>query len=160
MVIAALMPLFVPRSSDLSDRWNAVFLDPFTQFKDTAERLLAGIPSGDDDMIYSPNAVLPFQGGIELTDDPVMWIRTRYAKLHPARVYQEYTSQGWITAPSVAVPADPGTKLLVAPNENGIEERARLDVGVELLGQHGSCDTCRPQSTPWITEPRLKCWNR
>ncbi len=135
MVIAALMPLFVPRSSDLSDRWNSVFLDPFTQFKDTAERLLAGIPSGDDDMIYSPNAVLPFQGGIQLTDDPVMWIRTRYAKLHPARVYQEYTSQGWITAPSVAVPADPGTKLLVAPNENGVEKRARLDISVEPLGK-------------------------
>ena len=134
MVIAALMPMFVPRSSDLSDRWNAVFLDPFTQFKDTAERLLAGIPSGDDDMIYSPNAVLPFKGGIQLTDDPVMWIRTRYAKLHPARVYQEYTSQGWITAPSVKVPAGPGTKLLVAPNENGIEKRARLDVSVEPLG--------------------------
>ncbi len=135
MVIAAFMPLFVPRSADLSDRWNSVFLDPFTQFKDTAERLLAGIPSGDDDLIYSPNAVLPFQGGIQLTDDPVMWIRTRYAKLHPARVYQEYTSQGWITAPSVAVPADPGTKLLVAPNENGVDKRARLDIGVEPLGK-------------------------
>lgn len=135
MIIAAFMPMFAPRSSDLSERWNAVFLDPFTQFKDTAERLLAGIPSGDDDLIYSPNAVLPFQGGIHLTDEPVMWIRTRYAKLHPARVYQEYTSQGWITAQGIKVPADPGTKLLVAPDENGVEQRARLDIGVELLGK-------------------------
>lgn len=135
MIIAAFMPLVVPRSSDLSDRWNSVFLDPFTQFKDTAERLLAGIPSGDDDLIYSPNAVLPFQGGIQLTDDPVMWIRTRYAKLHPARVYQEYTPQGWITAPSVAVPADPGTKLLVDPSENDVQKRAPLDIAVEPLGK-------------------------
>ena len=135
MVIAALAPLFVPRSEGLSVRWNAIFLEPITQFRDTAERLLAGVPSGDDDLIYSPNSVLPFQGGIELTDDPVMWVRTRYAKLHPARVYQEYASQGWVTAPSVALPASAGTKLLVEPSENGITERARIDIAVEPLGK-------------------------
>ena len=135
MIIAALMPLFVPRSTTLSDRWNTVFLDPFTQFRDTAERLLAGIPSGKDDLIYSPNSVLPFQGGIELTDEPVMWIRTRYAKLHPARVYQTYSSQGWTTAPSVALPADSGTRLLVDPAELDIKGRARLDIAVEPLGK-------------------------
>ncbi len=134
MIVAAIMPLAIPRSHDLSDRWNAVFLDPFTQFRDTAERLLAGIPSGDDDLIYSPNAVLPFGGGIKLTDDPVMWIRTRYAKLHPSRAYQEYTSQGWITAPSVTLPASAGTKLLNNPAENNVDERQRLDIAVELLG--------------------------
>ncbi len=135
MVIAAFMPTFTIRSDTLSDRWSALFLEPITQFRDTAERLLAGVPSGDDSLIYSPNAILPFQGGIELTDDPVMWIRTRYAKLHPARVYQEYSSQGWITAPSVTLPADSGTKLLVDPTENDIESRARLDIAVELLGK-------------------------
>ena len=135
MIIAALLPLVLPRSEPLSDRWNTIFLDPITQFRDTAERLLAGVPSGDDDLIYSPNSILPFQGGIQLTDDPVMWIRSRYAKLHPARVYQEYTSQGWLTAPSVALPANAGTKLLVNPIENGITERARIDIAVEPLGK-------------------------
>ena len=135
MIVAALMPLKVPRSEVLSVRWNTIFLDPITQFRDTAERLLAGIPSGDDDMIYSPNAVLPFQGGIQLTDEPIMWIRTRYAKLHPSRAYQEYTSQGWITAPSVRIPADAGTKLLNSPADSGIDERQRVDVSVELLGK-------------------------
>lgn len=135
MVVAALMPMFVPRSETLSVRWNTIFLDPFTQFRDVAERLLAGVPSGDDDLLYSPNSVLPFQGGIELTDDPIMWVRTRYAKLHPARVYQTYTSQGWITAPSVALPASGGTRLLVDPSENGIDERVRLDIAVEPLGR-------------------------
>ncbi len=135
MIVAAFMPMVVPRSQELSVRWNAIFLDPFTQFRDTAERLLAGIPSGDDDLIYSPNAVLPFQGGIQLTDEPVMWIRTRYAKLHPSRAYQEYTSQGWITAPSVTLPADAGTKLLNSPSEIDIKERQRVDIAVELLGK-------------------------
>ena len=135
IIVAALAPMFIPRSDTLSVRWNTIFLDPFTQFRGVAERLLAGVPSGDDDLIYSPNSVLPFQGGIELTDDPVMWVRTRYAKLHPARVYQEYASQGWVTAPSVALPASAGTKLLVEPFENGITERARLDIAVELLGK-------------------------
>ena len=135
MIIAALLPLALPRSEPLSDRWNTIFLDPITQFRDTAERLLAGIPSGDDDLIYSPNSILPFQGGIQLTDDPVMWIRSRYAKLHPARVYQEYTSQGWLTAPSVALPANSGTKLLVNPIENGVTDRARIDIAVEPLGK-------------------------
>lgn len=135
MIVAAMAPMFIPRSDTLSVRWNTIFLDPFTQFRDVAERLLAGVPSGDDNQIYSPNAVLPFQGGIELTDDPVMWIRTRYAKLHPSRVYQEYTSQGWITAPSVSLPADAGTKLLTSPDEIDIDERQRLDISVELLGR-------------------------
>ncbi len=135
LIVAAMAPMFTPRSDTLSVRWNTIFLDPFTQFRETAERLLAGVPRGDDNQIYSPNAVLPFQGGIELTDDPVMWIRSRYAKLHPARVYQEYTSQGWITAPSVSLPADAGTKLLSSPDEIDIDERQRLDISVELLGR-------------------------
>ncbi len=135
IVVAAIAPMFIPRSEELSVRWNTIFLDPFTQFRDVAERLLAGVPSGGDDQIYSPNAVLPFQGGIELTDDPVMWIRSRYAKLHPSRVYQTYTSQGWITAPSVALPATGNTKLLVDPSENDIAERTRLDIAVEPLGK-------------------------
>lgn len=135
MIVAAMAPMVIPRSDALSVRWNTIFLDPFTQFRDVAERLLAGVPSGDDDLLYSPNAVLPFQGGIELTDDPIMWVRTRYAKLHPARVYQTYTSQGWITAPSVALPASGGTKLLVDPSENDIDERIRLDIAVEPLGR-------------------------
>lgn len=135
IIVAALTPMFIPRSENLSVRWNTIFLDPFTQFRDVAERLLAGVPSGDDNQIYSPNAVLPFQGGIELTDDPVMWIRSRYAKLHPSRVYQEYSSQGWITAPSVSIPADAGTKLLTSPDEIDINERQRLDISVELLGR-------------------------
>ena len=153
MIFAALMPMALPRSATLSDRWNSLFLDPITQFRDTAERLLAGVPSGDDDMIYSPNAVLPFKGGIQLTDDPVMWIRTRYAKLHPARVYQEYTSQGWITAPSVTLPADSGTKLMVNPSENDIEERARLDISVELLGK---TDRVVPAAAVFAVDQRAK----
>ena len=64
-----------------------------------------------------------------------MWIRSRYAKLHPSRVYQEYTSQGWITAPSVSLPADAGTKLLTSPDEIDIHERQRVDISVELLGR-------------------------
>ena len=135
MIVAAMAPMAIPRSDTLSVRWNTIFLDPFTQFRDTAERLLAGVPSGDDDQIYSPNAVLPFQGGIQLTDEPVMWIRSRYAKLHPSRVYQEYSSQGWITAPSVSIPADAGTKLLASPDEIDVQERQRLDISVELLGR-------------------------
>ncbi|MXX93284.1 MAG: transglutaminase domain-containing protein [Chloroflexi bacterium] len=135
LIVAAMAPMFTPRSDTLSVRWNTIFLDPFTQFRETAERLLAGVPRGDDNQIYSPNAVLPFQGGIELTDDPVMWIRSRYAKLHPSRVYQEYSSQGWITAPSVSLPADAGTKLLTSPDEIDIDERQRLDISVELLGR-------------------------
>lgn len=135
LIVAAMAPMFTPRSDTLSVRWNTIFLDPFTQFRETAERLLAGVPRGDDNQIYSPNAVLPFQGGIELTDEPVMWIRSRYAKLHPSRVYQEYSSQGWITAPSVTLPADAGTKLLTSPDEIDIDERQRLDISVELLGR-------------------------
>ena len=135
MIIAAIMPMALPRSETLSVRWNAIFLDPITQFKDTAERLLAGVPSGETDQIYSPNAILPFQGGINLTDDPVMWIRSRYAKLHPARVYQEYASQGWVTAPSVSIPADASSKLLVQPSESGVNERIRTDITVEPLGK-------------------------
>ena len=134
IVFAAILPLALPRSQPLRTTWNAVFLNPITQFRSTAERLLAGVPSGDDDRLYFPNAVLPFQGGIELTDDPIMWVRSPYAKLHPARVYQEYTPQGWVTAPSISLPADANTKLIDLPDDLGITNRERVEIIVEPLG--------------------------
>ncbi len=134
MVIAAIMPLYEPRSEPLRDGWNAVFLDPLARFKSTAERLLAGIPSGDDGLLQAPNSVMPFRGGIQLTDEPIMWVRSRYAKLHPGRVYQEYTSSGWVSAPSVVAQASSLSQLSESPADAGIQNRDLIQISVQPAG--------------------------
>lgn len=133
MLFAALIPLWEPRSITLRDGWNAVFLDPLERFRSTAERLLAGIPGSDRGFLNAPNSVLPFQGGIELTEEPIMWIRSRYAKLHPGRVYQQYTSSGWVSAPSVLIQADNNTRLTETPQELGLENRDLVQITVQPL---------------------------
>ncbi len=134
MLIAAVMPLYEPRSLILRDGWNTVFLDPLARFKSTAERLLAGIPSGDEGLMQAPNSVMPFRGGIQLTDEPIMWVRSRYAKLHPGRVYQEYTSSGWVSAPSVVAQASSRSQLAEVPSEVGIEKRDLIQMSVQPTG--------------------------
>jgi hypothetical protein len=44
---------------------------------------------------------LPFKGSIELTDEPVMFVDTVFPTLHAGRFYSEYTSQGWLTGPTI-----------------------------------------------------------
>ena len=134
VLIAALMPFYEISSETLKGRWNAVFLDPFLSMRSTAQRLLAGVPSGRDAVLDAPNAVLPFQGAIELTDEPLFRVRSRFAKMHPGRIYQEYTSQGWVTSPSVTIAAPSSARLESDASYLGILERELVEIAVQPAG--------------------------
>ena len=134
VLIAALMPFYEISSQTLKERWNAVFLDPFTSMRSTAQRLLAGVPSGKDEVLDAPEPVLPFKGGIELTDEPLFRVRSRFAKMHPGRIYQEYTSQGWVTAPSVRISAPSNARLESETPYLGTIERELVEIAVQPAG--------------------------
>ena len=134
VLIAALMPFYEISSETLKDRWNAVFLDPFLSMRSTAQRLLAGVPSGKDAVLEAPKPVLPFKGAIELTDDPLFRVRSRFAKMHPGRIYQEYTSQGWVTAPSVTIAAPSNARLESDQQYLGTIERELVEIAVQPSG--------------------------
>lgn len=134
VLIAALMPFYEISSVTLKDRWNAVFLDPFLSMRSTAQRLLAGVPSGKDEVLEAPKPVLPFKGAIELTDDPLFRVRSRFAKMHPGRIYQEYTSQGWVTAPSVTIAAPSNARLESDQQYLGTIERELVELAVQPAG--------------------------
>ena len=134
VLIAALMPFYEISSQTLKERWNALFLDPFVSMRSTAQRLLAGVPSGKDEVLDAPDPVLPFKGGIELTDEPLFRVRSRFAKMHPGRIYQEYTSQGWITSPTVRIAAPANARLESESPYLGALERELVEIAVQPAG--------------------------
>ena len=134
VLVAALLPFYEVRSDTLEQRWNAIFLDPFLSLQSTAERLLAGVPSGKDAVLDAPDPVLPFQGAIELTDEPLFRVRSRYAKMHPGRIYQEYTSQGWVAAPSVRVSAPANARLEGESSYRGMLGRELVEIAIKPSG--------------------------
>lgn len=134
VLVAVLLPFYEVTSDALERRWNAVFLDPFLSLHSTAQRLLAGVPSGKDSILDAPDPVLPFQGAIELTDEPLFRVRSRYAKMHPGRIYQEYTSQGWVAAPSVRVTASANARLEGQASYRGLLDRELVEIAIKPSG--------------------------
>jgi len=105
--VAALLPVFEVRSGSLTEQWK-VLRKPIDGLREPATRLLSGVHNKDKrPPLTAPGDVLAFQGPINLTDEPVMWVTSRYPALHPARVYQYYAPQGWLVGPRTvnAVPA-------------------------------------------------------
>lgn len=134
VLVAALLPFYEVTSASFERRWNTIFLDPFLSMRSTAERLLAGVPSGKDTVLDAPEPVLPFKGPIELTDEPLFRVRSRYAKMHPGRIYQEYTSQGWVSAPSVRVAAPVNARLESEASYRGLLERELVEIAIKPAG--------------------------
>ena len=71
LLISAL-PLVEPRNASLQTTWD-LFKAPFELVRDPASRLLAGVRGKGQGVLDAPGTALPFQGPINLTDDPVMW---------------------------------------------------------------------------------------
>ena len=131
VLVAVLLPFYEVTSQSVERRWNAVFLDPFLAMRSTAERLLAGIPSGKDAVLDAPNPVLPFQGAIELTEEELFRVRSRFAKMHPGRIYHEYTSNGWVAAPSVKVAASANARIQSQMSQRGLIDRELAELAVQ-----------------------------
>jgi len=117
VLISALLPVWEPRSEQVHDAWD-VFRAPFYALQDPANRLLAGIDGpGGGELFSAPSSTMAFGGSLELSDEPLMWVRSKYVTPYAGRVYQRYSSEGWLTDPSAKVEAPPRSALTPAPTE-------------------------------------------
>ncbi len=123
VLISALVPVWEPRSDQVRDTWD-IFRAPFYALQEPANRLLAGVDGpGGNELFATPSQSMAFGGSIELTDEPLMWIRSKYVVPYAGRVYQRYTSEGWLTDANTRVEAPPRTALSLAPTDR---ERERV----------------------------------
>lgn len=128
VLLSSLVPIWEPRSDQLYDTWD-IFRAPFYALREPANRLLAGVKGPmAGKMLATPSQSMAFSGSLELTDEPLMWIRSKYVVPHAGRVYQEYTSQGWLTDPSTKVTIGPRSALTRAPAELGRERVTQVYV--------------------------------
>ena len=117
VLISALLPIWEPRSEQVHDAWD-VFRAPFYALEEPANRLLAGVDGPGGKALFStPSQTIAFGGSLELTDEPLMWVRSKYVVPYAGRVYQRYSSEGWLTDASTKVEAPPRSALTLAPNE-------------------------------------------
>ena len=117
VLISALLPIWEPRSEQVHDAWD-IFRAPFYALQEPANRLLAGVDGPGSKALFStPSQTMAFGGSLELTDEPLMWVRSKYIVPYAGRVYQRYSSEGWLTDAITKVEAPPRSALTLAPNE-------------------------------------------
>jgi hypothetical protein len=100
VLIASLLPITEPRNAQLTSLWDS-FKEPFRALDDDFGRLLSGVRGRDSSGFSEFRESLPFQGAIDLPDNPVLFVDTVYPTLHAGRIYSEYTSQGWQTGATI-----------------------------------------------------------
>ncbi len=111
VVLSMVIPLWEPRSDQLEDTWD-VIRSPLYALRDPANRLLGGVDSPlKGDMLSVPSESRVFKGPVSLTDEPLMWVRSKYVVPYAGRIYQRYTSEGWLTDPSVKIRVEPESPL-------------------------------------------------
>ncbi|MBN4064503.1 transglutaminase domain-containing protein [Dehalococcoides mccartyi] len=117
VLLSALLPIWEPRSEQIQDTWD-IFRAPFNALQEPANRLLAGVDGpGSNGLFSTPAQTMPFGGSINLTEEPLMWVRSKYIVPHAGRVYQTYTSEGWLTDANTNIQAPPRSALTLAPTE-------------------------------------------
>jgi transglutaminase-like putative cysteine protease len=117
VLISALLPIWEPRSEHVHDAWD-IFRAPFYALQEPANRLLAGVDGPGSKALFStPSQTMAFGGSLELTDEPLMWVRSKYVVPYAGRVYQQYSSEGWLTDSNTKVESPPRSALTLAPNE-------------------------------------------
>ncbi|MBI4305778.1 MAG: hypothetical protein HY678_05610 [Chloroflexi bacterium] len=120
VTFAAIVPLFEPRSTLLSNTVGLALQSPSRKLEDPAKRLLSGVKGRPRILLQDFGDSLPFLGSFKLTDTPVMFIESRYPVLHAGHIYDLYTARGWLTSPTVGIRLQAGEPLV--PPE-GLEER-------------------------------------
>lgn len=94
-IVIFVVPVWEPRSERITVVWDQIRA-PFRVFKDPAARLLAGIKGSYRNFLLPPSDALAFTGPIELKDTPIMLVQSDYIAPHPAKIFSEYTSEGWL----------------------------------------------------------------
>lgn len=130
VLLVVFLPIFEPRSQTLDDAWD-FFKSPVEALQDPANRLLSGVKANEREIgLNQPDDVLPFKGPIELQDEPLAWVTSRYATMLPGRVYDTYASTGWLATPEVTRTVDARDQLIPVPQEEG---RERIDQLIQPL---------------------------
>ncbi len=126
VILVIMLPIFEPRSDTLDEAWE-VLKSPIEALEDPANRLLSGVKAEDGTAGLSlPDSVLTFRGQIELTEEPLAWVTSRYATMLPGRVYDEYASTGWLATPQVVRDVEARDELLPEPVDLGRERIEQL----------------------------------
>ena len=131
VVVSMFLPLWEPRSDQLEDTWD-VIRTPFYALRDPANRLLGGVNSPlKGNLLSIPSQSRAFGGPLELTDEPLMAVRSKYVVPYASRIYQRYTSAGWMTDPNTRVKAISGASL--APLVDNLEREQVSQEYVPLM---------------------------
>lgn len=130
VLIVIFLPIVEPRSQTLDDAWE-IFKSPVNALRDPANRLLSGVKANESETgLNLPDDVLTFKGPINLTDEPLAWVTSRYATMLPGRVYDEYASTGWLATPEVTRSVTARDQLIAVPQE---QERERIEQLIQPL---------------------------
>ncbi|NQW21231.1 MAG: transglutaminase domain-containing protein [Chloroflexi bacterium] len=121
--------------------------------------MLAGVDGAGSRALFStPSQTMAFGGSLTLTDEPLMWVRSRYVVPYAGRVYQQYSSEGWLTGASTKVKAPPRSALTLAPTEL---ERERVSqvyiplVDIKTVVPAGGVFSVDRESTVQVLNPLL-----
>ena len=126
VLIGALLPVWEPRSDQLKDTWEW-FRSPFVALQEPANRLLAGVDGpGSNGLFSMPSQTMAFGGGVTLTQEPLLWVSSKYVVPHAGRIYQHYTSQGWLNDAATEVRAPARSALTPAPEELARERVSQI----------------------------------
>jgi hypothetical protein len=158
VLIAALLPLWEPRNEALKETWQ-ITRSPIDSLREPAGRLLAGVRGVDEsNRLAIPSQNLAFRGPIALTEQPLFWVTSRYQTMFPGRVYQQYTSQGWITGPTSTSQVGTRSPIVEPPtdtNRQRLEQVIQPLVSTDLvLPVSGVYELDRPSEVQFLDPPR------
>lgn len=99
LIVTALLPLQAPTAMPLRRAWDEVRA-PVDRLENEFNRMFSGLPARKAVPFRSFGLVLPFQGPITLSNEPIFFAAALRPSYWVARIYTLYTPQGWLTEPT------------------------------------------------------------
>ncbi|MFN3974391.1 MAG: DUF4129 domain-containing transglutaminase family protein [Dehalococcoidia bacterium] len=99
LIVTATLPLRAPTAAPLRRAWDEV-RSPVDRIENEFNRMFSGLPARKAVPFRSFGLVLPFQGPITLSDEPLFYAAALRPSYWVARIYTLYTPQGWLTEPT------------------------------------------------------------
>ncbi|MCS7207658.1 MAG: transglutaminase domain-containing protein [Dehalococcoidia bacterium] len=96
LLVTATLPLQAPTAPPLRRAWEEVRA-PIDRLENEFNRMFSGLPARKAVPFRSFGLVLPFQGPITLSNEPIFYVSALRPAYWVARIYTLYTPQGWLT---------------------------------------------------------------
>ncbi|GBD11763.1 Protein-glutamine gamma-glutamyltransferase [bacterium HR23] len=96
LIVTATLPLKAPIATPLRRAWDEVRA-PVDRLESEFNRMFSGLPARKAIPFRTFGLVLPFQGAITLSEEPIFYASTLRPSYWVARIYTFYTPQGWLT---------------------------------------------------------------